>query len=144
MPHLRASRLVDAKGRPYFLRDEDLTIDVFRSRLRDSDPEVRAYYLGKLMRQAKPDDVFTLVTIVEITALFPLVTRYLGCSRDFWTWLLGCWKALPSANHLGSASPVYLPDRCSWNRAAQPARPSMATNASSSAHGNSSHSPESS
>jgi hypothetical protein len=45
-------RLVDAKDRPYFLWDEDLTIDVFRSRLRDSDPEVRAYYLGKLMRQA--------------------------------------------------------------------------------------------
>src|SRR6185295_6689431 len=91
-------RLVDAKGRPYFLWDEDLTIDVFRARLRDADPEVRAYYLGKLMRQAKPDDVFTFVTLAEITALFPLVTRYLGRSRDFWTWLLGCWKALPSAS----------------------------------------------
>ena len=90
-------RLVDAKGRPYFLWDEDLTIDAFRSRLRESDPEVRAYYLGKLMRQARPDDVFTFVTHAEITALFPLVARYLGRSRDFWTWLLGCWKALPSA-----------------------------------------------
>ena len=66
-------------------------------RVRDSDPEVRAYYLGKLMRQAKPDDVFTFVTLAEVTALFPLVTRYLGRRRDFWTWLLGCWKALPSA-----------------------------------------------
>jgi hypothetical protein len=65
--------------------------------LRDSDPEVRAYYLGKLMRQAKPDDVLTFVTLAEITALFPLVSRYLGRSRDFWTWLLGCWKAPPSA-----------------------------------------------
>lgn len=89
--------MVDAKGRPYFLWDEDLTIDVFRARLRDPDPEVRAYYLAKLMRQAKPDDVFTFVTLAEITALFPLVARYLGRSRDFWTWLLGCWKALPSA-----------------------------------------------
>jgi hypothetical protein len=51
----------------------------------------------KLMRQAKPDDVLTFVTLAEITALFPLVTRYLGRSRDFWTWLLDCWKALPSA-----------------------------------------------
>jgi hypothetical protein len=63
----------------------------------DPDLEVRAYYLGKLMRQAKPDDVFTFVTLVEIKALFPLVARYLGRSRDFWIWLLGCWKALPSA-----------------------------------------------
>jgi hypothetical protein len=49
------------------------------------------------MRQAKPDDVFTFATLAEITALFPLVTRYLGRSRDFWIWLLGCWKALPGA-----------------------------------------------
>jgi hypothetical protein len=49
------------------------------------------------MRRAKPDDVFTFVSLAEITALFPLVDRYLGRSRDFWTWLLGYWKALPSA-----------------------------------------------
>lgn len=90
-------RLVDAKGRPYFLWDEDLTLDMFRARLANPDPEVRAYYLGKLMRQAKPDDVFTFVTLGEIKALFPLAVRYLGRSRDFWTWLLGCWKALPGA-----------------------------------------------
>lgn len=90
-------RLVDAKGRPYFLWDEDLTIDMFRARLADPDPEVRAYYLGKLMRQAKPDDVFTFVTLADIKALFPLAVRYLGRSREFWTWLLGCWKALPGA-----------------------------------------------
>lgn len=65
--------------------------------MRDSDPEVPAYDLGKLMRQAKPDDVFTFVTLADITAQLPLVVRYLGRSRDFWTWLLGCWKALPSA-----------------------------------------------
>jgi hypothetical protein len=90
-------RMVDVKGRPYFLWDEDLTIDGFRARLGDPDPEVRAYYLGKLMRQAKPDDVFTFVTLREIKALFPLVVRYLGRSREFWTWLLGRWKALPDA-----------------------------------------------
>lgn len=90
-----ADRMVDANGRPYFLWDEDLTIDMFRARLVDPDLEVRAYYLGKLMRQAKPDDVFTFVTLREITALFPLAVRYLGRSREFWTWLLGRWKALP-------------------------------------------------
>src|SRR6185295_8557194 len=88
-------RLVDAKGRPYFLWDEDLTLDMFRARLADPDPGIRAYYLGKLMRQAKPDDVFTFVTLAEIKALFPLAVRYLGRSREFWTWLLGRWNALP-------------------------------------------------
>ena len=55
LPHL----LVDADGRPYFLWDCDLKLDEFRERLADPDPDVRAYHLGKLMRQAKPDDVFT-------------------------------------------------------------------------------------
>ena len=65
-------RIVDAKGRPYFLWDEDLTLDAFRGRLADPDPEVRACYLGKLMRQAKPDDVFTFASLREIRELFPL------------------------------------------------------------------------
>lgn len=91
-------RLVDANGRPYFLWDEDLTLDMFRDRLIDPDPEVRAYYVGKLMRQAKPDDVFTFVNLQEIKALFPLVVRYLGRSREFWIWLLGRWKALPGGS----------------------------------------------
>src|SRR5688500_13869053 len=46
--------LMDAQGRPYFLWDEDTRVEQFRERLRDPDPAVRAYYLGKLMRQAKP------------------------------------------------------------------------------------------
>lgn len=90
-------RMLDAKGRPYFLWDEDIALDVFRARLADPDPEVRAYFVGKLMRQAKPDDVFTFVSLREIRELFPLVVRYLGRTRDFWTWLLDRWKALPRA-----------------------------------------------
>jgi hypothetical protein len=35
-------RMVDANGRPYFLWDEDLTLDKFRVRLVDPDLEVRA------------------------------------------------------------------------------------------------------
>ncbi|HVK77533.1 MAG TPA: hypothetical protein VM734_29710 [Kofleriaceae bacterium] len=86
-----ADRLVDARGRPYFLWDEDMTLAVFRERLRDPDPEVRAYFLGKLMRQAKPDDVFSFVTLAEVVAAFPAVERYLGHTREFWSWLLGQW-----------------------------------------------------
>lgn len=86
-------RLVDARQRPYFLWDMDLTIDDFRARLRDPDPEVRAYFLGKLMRQAKPDDVFLFTTLDEIIEQLPAVTRYLGNTRDFWLWLLSKWDA---------------------------------------------------
>lgn len=84
-------KLVDAAGRPYFLWDSDMTLAEFERRLREENPEGRAYLIGKLMRQAKPDDVFTFVDTDEIVALWPLLTRYLGRQRPFWTWLLEYW-----------------------------------------------------
>lgn len=85
--------MLDAKGRPYFLWDVDMTLDAFRAHLHDADPEVRAYFLGKLMRQAKPDDVFRFVSLDELRAQLPLAERYLGSSREFWHWLLETWQA---------------------------------------------------
>jgi hypothetical protein len=86
-----AARLLDARGRPYFLWDEDITADELRTLLSDPDPEVRAYFLGKLMRQAKPDDVFSFVSLREIVDQFSAVQRYLGRSREFWSWLIEQW-----------------------------------------------------
>ena len=84
-------RLTDPQGHPYFLWDSEMTLEEFRRGLQDSNPEVRAYLVGKLMRQAKPDDVFTFVSTREIRALWPRLERYLGQSREFWTWLLDAW-----------------------------------------------------
>ena len=84
--------LTDALGRPYFLWDCDLTLEQFQARLRDANPDVRAYFLAKLMRQAKPDDVFRFVTLAGVEEQWPRVERYLGHSRAFWTWLLDTWR----------------------------------------------------
>lgn len=84
-------QLVDAAGRPYFLWDVDMTLAEFERRLRESDEAGRAYLVGKLMRQAKPDDVFSFVTVEEMVALWPSLRRYLGRQREFWEWLLGYW-----------------------------------------------------
>ena len=84
-------RMVDAQGRPYFLWDVDMTLDRFRALLGGDDAEVRAYLLGKLMRQAKPDDVFQFVTLAEIRRDWPRIERHLGRSREFWRWLLSLW-----------------------------------------------------
>ena len=82
-------RLVDIAGRPYFLWDVDMTLDEFRKRLNDPDLEIRGYLVGKLMRQAKPDDVFAFVSMAEIVDLWPRLERTSatrghsgrGCSR---------------------------------------------------------------
>ena len=87
-------RLLDARGRPYFLWDTDLTLEEFRARLADDDPEVRAYFVAKLMRQARPDDVFEFVSPRAIREQWPLITRHLGRTRAFWVWLFGAWERL--------------------------------------------------
>jgi hypothetical protein len=84
--------LIDARGRPYFLWDCDLTLAQLNERLRDANPDVRAYFLAKVMRQAKPDDVFQLVTLEAVRQLWPRLIRYLGHSRPFWIWLLETWN----------------------------------------------------
>ncbi len=75
--------LVDAKGRPYFVWDSELTLAEFEHRLCTDDMEAKAYLVGKLMRQAKPDDVFTFVTEAEIRALWGRLLPYLGRARPF-------------------------------------------------------------
>ena len=84
--------MTDARGRPYFLWDCDLTLEAFERRLEDPDQGVRAYFVAKLMRQAKPDDVFQFVTPRQILELWPELRRYLGRSRPFWTWLFEAWE----------------------------------------------------
>jgi hypothetical protein len=83
--------MVDGRGRPYFLWDVDMSLARFEALLRDPDPDVRAYLVGKLMRQAKPDDVFEFVTLAEIRTLWPRLERYLGDRREFWTWIIAQW-----------------------------------------------------
>jgi hypothetical protein len=84
-------RLTDHRGRPYFLWDDELTLDDFRARLVDPDAALRAYFLGKLMRQAKPDDVFQFVSLAQVREQLAAVRPYLGKTRPFWEWLLEQW-----------------------------------------------------
>ncbi len=86
-------RMVDAGGRPYFLWDVDMTLEQFRARLCDPDPDVRAYLVAKLMRQAKPDDVFLFVRLADIRELWPRLERFLGRSAPMWRWLMERWRA---------------------------------------------------
>ena len=84
--------LLDQQGRPYFLWDMEMTLDDFESAINDGDAGSRAYLIGKLMRQAKPDDALQFVSPQQIADLWPSIERYLGKSRDFWDWLLDQWE----------------------------------------------------
>ena len=85
-------QICDAQGRPYFLWDCDMTLPEFIEGLKNPSIDVRAYLAAKLMRQAKPDDVFTFVTLEQIAKLWPDLKRYLGKKLEFWDWLLSMWE----------------------------------------------------
>ena len=55
-------RMLDARGRPYFLWDTDMTLARFEELLREGEQEVRVHLVAKLMRQAKSDDGLHLRT----------------------------------------------------------------------------------
>lgn len=88
------SVMLDAQNRPYFLWDTDLTISEFKELLHHDDPDVRAYLIGKLMRQAKPDDVFLFVTPRQIYDHWQAVQKHLGKTSAFWRWLFERWEQL--------------------------------------------------
>jgi hypothetical protein len=75
-----------------------MTLDGFRAALADPDPEVRAAYLGRSMRQAKPDDVFQFVRLDDIVVAWPRIERYLGRERAMWRSLLDRWQEVRSAD----------------------------------------------
>lgn len=85
-------RMTDSQGRPYFLWDVDMTLARFRELLGDPNPETRACAIGKLMRQARPDDVFGFVTVDRIRADWERIEGHLGRTREFWRWLLATWQ----------------------------------------------------
>jgi hypothetical protein len=87
-------RRLDALGRPYFLWDCPWTDEELRALLRDSDDPTRAVLIAKVMRQAKPDDVFLYVTESEIRRLWALILPHLGTTRAFWSWLFDAWAQL--------------------------------------------------
>lgn len=95
-----AEDLRDAETRPYFLWWVDATVGDLRRHLSDPDPDVRAYWMGALLREANSRDVWLFVDVPTLQANWPRLVRHLGRSRAMWAWLLD----LPDPGPLGSAA----------------------------------------
>ncbi len=80
------------KDRPYFLWDVDVTSEELRQRLRLDDPDIRAQWQGRVMREARFEEVWDYLTLEEVLRDWPHITRHLGKSRAFWEFLLDGWK----------------------------------------------------
>ncbi len=80
--------LLDDNHRPYFLWWTRATVADLRAHLADPDPEVRAYWMGALLREANSRDVWLFVSPEMIRGLWDRLQRHLGRSRPMWTYLL--------------------------------------------------------
>lgn len=78
--------------RPYFLWDEDLSVEELRRRLRGDDARERLRLLAKLLREASDIDVWEFVAPSEVAAAFPALRQRLGRRRAFWEFLLEGWR----------------------------------------------------
>jgi len=76
-----------------------MTLVELEQRLASDDLSVRAYLIGKIMRQAKPDDALQLVSPQDLADLWPMLEKYLGETREFWSWLLEEWRSRGIVRH---------------------------------------------
>jgi hypothetical protein len=85
--------LTDPDAQPYFIWDHEITYRQLREKLQSSDPDERALWMARVMREARYQDVFQLLQLDDVLALFPHIERHLGRMRAFWIWLIEGWRA---------------------------------------------------
>ena len=69
-----------------------LTEAELRAKLRSENPVERGNWAGRVMREARYQDVWKYLTLEDILRDWPHVLRNLGRERTFWTWLIGEWR----------------------------------------------------
>lgn len=85
--------LDDPEAQPYFLWDHEITYRELRVLLQAEDADERALWMARVMREARYQDVFKLLRLVDVLALWSRIERHLGRSRAFWIWLIEGWRA---------------------------------------------------
>jgi hypothetical protein len=81
------------QDRPWFLWDLPVTEQEFRTRLRSDDPDIRAQWQGRLLREARFTEVWRYLTLGEVLRDWPRIRRHLGRSRPFWDFLIEGWRS---------------------------------------------------
>ena len=83
-----SANLSDDGQKPYFLWWTDVTSGDRRRKLQEGPASARAYWLGALLREANTRDVWLFTSVKEISEHWSLIYRYLGKSRELWSFLL--------------------------------------------------------
>ncbi len=84
--------LDDPDARPYFVWDEPITMRDLRRKLASPDPDERALWMARVMREARYQDVWKLVRLADVLPLLSRIEPRLGRARAFWRWLIDGWR----------------------------------------------------
>ncbi len=76
---------------PYFLWDEPMTLRDLREHLGRSE-EDRIRLLGKILREAREQDIWFFTTPEEVNRRWDQLERHLGRRIGFWRFLLDRWR----------------------------------------------------
>jgi hypothetical protein len=79
--------------RPYFLWDEDVSIEELVHVLAGPDGPDRDRLLGKMLREARDIDVWHFVRPAEVARVLGRLRRRIGRRHAFWTFLIEGWRA---------------------------------------------------
>lgn len=82
----------DARERPWFIWDADISDEELRARLRHPDPRIRAQWQGCVLREGRVDEVWGYVSLDEVLRDWEHIRAHLGRRRAFWEWLLDAWR----------------------------------------------------
>jgi len=80
--------------RPYFLWDEDVSIDELHQLLSSPDSPRRDQVLGKMLREARDIDVWHFVRPAEVARVLERLRRRIGRRYAFWAFLIEGWRRL--------------------------------------------------
>jgi hypothetical protein len=79
--------------RPYFLWDEDVSIDELHRILGGPDSPRRDQVLGKMLREARDIDVWHFVRPTEVARVLDRLRRRIGRRHAFWKFLIEGWRS---------------------------------------------------
>jgi len=79
--------------RPYFLWDEDVSIEELRGILAGPDGPRRDQLLGKMLREARDIDVWQFVRPAEVARVLERLRRRVGRRYAFWSFLIEGWRS---------------------------------------------------
>jgi len=91
MPPKKA-KFDDDSAIPDFLWDRGTTVGELRAILADAEHLQRIPLLRTLLREARPDEVWSFVSPDLVVREWEDIKPGLGKRLAFWTWLLGAWR----------------------------------------------------